>query len=116
MDPNTEATTSTTKNIVILTFQREGQTFQAVSNGKIERNPAPSSMRYMAENQGYKVPAISHEAERVALSKSRMEKTVKVTLQPGRKDYHKGTFAPHIAILMDLDQLQACGALAAGHM
>lgn len=44
-----------------------------------------------------------------------MERTVKVTLPPG-KGYDRGTFCHHIDNLMGVDKLEACGPMAAGHV
>jgi hypothetical protein len=71
----------------------------------------------IAEAHGYRIPygSFPMESDNLNLAKSRMERTVKVTLPPG-KGYDRGTFRHHIDALMGVDKLEACGPMAAGHI
>jgi hypothetical protein len=49
-------------------------------------------------------------------SSTRMHRTVRVALPPGGRDYNRGSFAPQVAATCGLQNLEACGPMAAGHV
>jgi hypothetical protein len=49
-------------------------------------------------------------------SSTRMHRTVRVALPPGGRDYNRGSFAPQVTATCGLQNLEACGPMAAGHV
>jgi hypothetical protein len=84
IDSMMEAKNATKKVDQIPTFTLLGKVFKSILNGRVEIDPTPDKQRLIAGAQGYKIPygSFPGEANNLNLAKSRMERTVKVTLSP----------------------------------
>jgi hypothetical protein len=113
----TEAANLESGDETIPTFELNGRVFKSILNGKVERNPMYAIQRVIAEAHAYRIPygSFPMELDNLNFAKSHMERTVKVTLPPG-KGYDRGTFCHHIDALMGIDKLEACGSMAVDHI
>jgi hypothetical protein len=47
---------------------------------------------------------------------TRIDRAVKIVLPTGGKDYNRGSFANHVAAVVGIAKLEACGPMAASHI